>query len=65
MAKANFDAVSATKTTVSDRRMRDHFLFMVDLPSYFGVCDAPTKHFRKEQNVIRKNSQSPMLICPK
>ena len=65
MAKANFDAVSATKTTVSDRRC--------GTISYSWWTFLRTLEFAmRRRNIsersktrIRKNSQSPMLICPK
>jgi hypothetical protein len=65
IAKASFEAIDATKRTIRDRRVRDHFLFMVDLSAFFGVRDAPTKHLREDQKLIPKTSRSAMLICPK
>src|ERR1700722_963466 len=64
-ASASFELVSATERTTSDRRMRDHFLSMVDLSAIFGVCDAPSKHFREEQKAMPKSSLSAKLMCPK
>src|ERR1700720_1959493 len=60
VAKASFELVSATERTTSDRRMRDHFLSMVDLSAFFGVCNSRTKHFREEQKAIPKSSLSAM-----